>query len=93
MVIINEKRKKNQHKLMKDERKPFFFYVGFLSQTFTNYKTAGKGDGISLAPHYYFHPIHRYLDISQMIAAESSPLLIASSWTRTRNLWFPSTSH
>ena len=43
MVIINEKRKKNQHKLMKDERKPFFFYVGFLSQTFTNYKTAGKG--------------------------------------------------
>ena len=56
----------------------FFFNVGFLSQTFTNHRTAGKGEGISLTPHYYFHPLHRHLDISRAITAESSPLHIAS---------------
>ena len=34
-----------------------------------------------------------HLDISRKITAESSPLHIASSRTRTRNLWFPSASH
>ena len=24
----------------------------------------GKGEGISLTPHYHFHPLHRHLDIS-----------------------------
>ena len=52
----------------------------------------GKVEAISLTPLYYFHPLHRHLDISRVIAAESSPLHIASSWTRTGNLWFPSTS-
>ena len=52
----------------------------------------GKGEGISLTPHYHFHPLHRYLDISRAITAESSPLHIASSRTRTGNLWFPSAS-
>ena len=54
----------------------------------------GKG-GISLTPHYHFHHfhlLHRHLDISRAITAESSPLHISSSWTRTRKLWFPSTS-
>ena len=37
----------------------------------------------------YFHPLHRQLDISQVITVESSPLRIAGSWTQTRNLWFP----
>ena len=50
----------------------------------------GKREGISLAPHYHFHPPHRHLDISRAITAESSPLHIGSSRTRTRNLWFPS---
>ena len=50
----------------------------------------GKGEGISLTPHYYFHPLHRHLDISRVITAESSPLDIASTRTRTGNLWFPS---
>ena len=36
-----------------------------------------KGEGISLTPHYHFHPLHRRLDISRAIAAESSPLHIA----------------
>ena len=52
----------------------------------------GKGDGISLTPHYHFHPLHRHLDISWVITAESSPLHIGSCRTRTRNLWFPSAS-
>ena len=70
----------------------FFFYLGFLSRTFTNHRTAGEGEGISLTPHYHFHPLHRQLDISRAITAESSPLHIASSRARTRNLWFPSGS-
>ena len=37
----------------------------------------GKGEGISLTPHYHFHPLHRHLDISRVITAESSPLHIA----------------
>ena len=49
-----------------------------------------KGEGISLTPHYQFHSLHRHLDISRTITAESSPLHIASSRTRTGNLWFPS---
>ena len=52
----------------------------------------GKGEGISLTPRYHFHPFHRHLDISQVITAESSPLHIASSRTRTGNLWFPGAS-
>ena len=51
-----------------------------------------KGEGISLTPHYHFHPLHRHLDISRAITAESSPLHIGSSRTRTGNLWFPSAS-
>ena len=34
----------------------------------------GKGEGISLTPHYHFHPLHRHLDASRAITAESSPL-------------------
>ena len=52
----------------------------------------GNGEGISLTPHYYFHPLHRHLDISQAITAESSPLHIGNSRTQTENLWFPSAS-
>ena len=52
----------------------------------------GKGEGISLTPHYHFHPLHRRLHISRAVIAESSPLHIASSRTRTGNLWFPRAS-
>ena len=52
----------------------------------------GKGEGIYLTPLYHFHPLHRHLDISRAITAESSPLHIASSRTRNGNLWFPSAS-
>ena len=36
----------------------------------------GKGEGISLTPHYHFHPLHRHFDISRAITTESSPLYI-----------------
>ena len=52
----------------------------------------GKGEGIYLTPLYHFHPLHRDLDISRAMTAESSPLHIAGSRTRTGNLWFPSAS-
>ena len=52
----------------------------------------GKGESISLTPHYHFQPLHRHLDISRAITAEVSPLHIASCRSRTRSLWFPSAS-
>ena len=52
----------------------------------------GKGEGISLSPHYHFHPLHRHLGISRVITAGSSPVHIAISRARTGNLWFPSES-
>ena len=72
------------------------FFFSFLLEFFLDdhSRTAGlqgKGEGISLTPHYHFHPLHRHLDISQAITAESSPMHIASSRTRTGNLWCPST--
>ena len=48
----------------------------------------GKGEGFSLTPHYHFYSLHRHLDISWAITAENSPLHIASSRTRTRNLCY-----
>ena len=45
-----------------------------------------KGEAISLTPFYQFHPLHRHLDISRAITAESSPLRIPSGRTRTRSL-------
>ena len=64
-----------------------FFFLGFLSRTFANHRTAGNAEGNSLTPHYHFDPLHKHLDISWAITAESSPLHIASSRTQTGNLW------
>ena len=52
----------------------------------------GKGEAISLTPLYHLHPLHRHLDISRAITAESSPPHIASSRARTGNLWCSSAS-
>ena len=49
----------------------------------------GKVEGISLTPHYQFHPLNRNLDINRAITAESSPMHTRGSRTRTGNLWFP----
>ena len=60
--------------------------------SFTNVHDShdSKGEVVSLTPLYHFHPLHRHLDISRAITAESSPLHIVSSRARTGNLCFPS---
>ena len=75
-----------------DATQLLFSYLGLLSQTFMIHRQQGKGESISLTPLYHLHPLHKYLDIFWAITVESSPLHIASSRTRTRNLWFPSAS-
>ena len=47
----------------------FFFYLSFLSWTYSNHRTAGEGDGVCLTPHHHFHPLHRHLDINLVIIA------------------------
>ena len=70
----------------------FFLLFAFFFTNISNHRTAVKGEGISLTPHYHFHPFHRHLDVSRAITTEISPLHIASSRTRTKNLWFLRTS-
>ena len=43
----------------------------------------GGGGAVSLILIYHFQPLHRHLDISRVINAESSPLHIAGSRTQT----------
>ena len=68
----------------------FFFVCFFFLFSFTNIRESqglqGKREGVSLTSHYHFYPLHRHLDISRVITAESSPLHIASSRARTGNL-------
>ena len=47
---------------------------------------------VLLTPLYHFNPLQGHLNICRAITAESSPLHIASSRTRTGNLWFWSAS-
>ena len=70
----------------------FFFCLVFFHEHSLITGLQGKGEGISLTPQYHFHPLHRHLDVSRAITAESLPLHITSSRTRTGNLWFPSAS-
>ena len=62
-----------------------YIYLGFLSRIFTSHRTAGEEGGYLVSTTFHFH---RQLYISRAITAESSPLHIASSRTRTGNLWF-----
>ena len=88
-------------------KKPFFFYCKIKTPFFFFFRLSvffffhehsrftaqqGKGEGIYSTPLYHFHPLHRYLDISREVTAESSHLHIASSRTRTRILQFSSAS-
>ena len=73
--------------------KRFFFSSGFFFHEHSRItELQGKGEGISLSPHYQFHSLHRHLGINRANTAGSSPLHIASSRTRTGNLWFASAS-
>ena len=72
--------------------KYFFSIWVFLHEHSRLIGQQGKGEPISLSPLYHFHPLHRHLDISRGITAETSPLHIASSCTGIGNLWFPTAS-
>ena len=62
----------------------FFFLSGFFFHDHSGITgLQGKGEEISLTPHYHFHPLHRHLDISRAFTAENSPVDIGSSRTRT----------
>ena len=72
----------------------FFFYLGF---SFTNIHDSQdswrRGRGYLFNSSLSLHnPLAMHLDISWAITAEGSPLHIATSRTRTGNLWFPSAS-
>ena len=71
---------------------PSFFIWVFFHKHSRFIGQQGKGEAISLTPLYHFHQLNKYLDISQAITAEISPLYIASCRTRTRKFWFPSAS-
>ena len=80
------------YNLSKNEKKIcfrgiFFFPSGF---SFTNIDESqdcrGRRRTFFLTPYYYFHPLHRHLDISRAITAENGPPQIASNRTRTENL-------
>ena len=66
-----------------DEESSFFFFSIwiFFSEHSCFTGQQGKREAISLAPLYHFRPVHRHLDVSPAITAESSPLHIASRWT------------
>ena len=71
-----------------------FFSIGFFFHDHSWITgLQGKGEGISLTPHYHFHQLHRHLDTSWAITAESSPLHLGSSWTQTGNLWYSPSIH
>ena len=78
---------------MLQSRIRFFLFLFFLSGfSFTNIhdsQVSKRKGRLSLYPFYQFNSPHRHFDISQVNTAEKSPLRIASSHTRTGNLWFP----
>ena len=47
----------------------------------------GKGEAVSLTPFYNFHPLQRHLNINRTITAKRPLLHIASSRTKTGNIW------
>ena len=61
--------------------------MGFLSHDiYDSQDSWGRGMQFLISL-YRFHPLHEHWHISQAITAESSPLHMASGWTRKRNLW------
>ena len=67
-----------------------FFYLGFLSQTSTIYRTAAEGGGYFFNSSLPLPAASQTIDISWAITEENSPLHITSDRTRTENLWLPS---
>ena len=73
--------------LLRDLIMIFFFYLGFSFTSIHDSQDSRGGVGYVFNPLYHFHQFPRHLGIRRAIAAESSPLRIASSQTRTGNLW------
>ena len=71
-----------------------FFSILFLFHELSRFTgQQEKREAISLTPVSHFKLLRKHLDIIQAITAESSPLQIASRWTRTWNLWLIGASH
>ena len=49
----------------------FSIWIFFHNHSWTT-ELQGKDEGVSLNPHYHFHLLHRHLDISRVITAETS---------------------
>ena len=66
----------------------FFFYRVFFHEHSLFTGQQAKKQAISLTSLYHFHPLHRHQGISRVITAESLPLHIGSSRTRTGTFGF-----
>ena len=57
-----------------------FFTIWFFFHDYSRFaRQQDKGEAISLTPLYHSHSLHRHLDISLVITAESSPLLTSTT--------------
>ena len=65
-----------------------FFYMGFFHGHSRIAGLKRMSRDISLTPHYHFRLLHRHLDVSLAITAESSPLNIGSIWSQTGTFSF-----
>ena len=72
----------------------FEYLLSFVSRfSFTNiHESQGCRRKDRATPHYYFHPLHRHLNIGWVIIEDSSLFHIASRWTQIGNLWLLSIS-
>ena len=90
-TIRNWIQRKTQNKFLKFYYQPLIFYFYLFIFFHGHSRFTGqqeKDEVISLTPLYHFHPLPRHLDISRAITAASSPPHIASSWTRTGNIFW-----
>ena len=69
---------------MKKEIEDFCFYLGFLSQTFVNHRTAGEGGGYFFNSSLPLPPASQTRSTGWAITAESPPPHIANSSTQTQ---------
>ena len=72
------------------KREVFFSVLVFFHEHSQFIGQLGKREAISLTSLCHFHLPYRHLEISWVIAAESSSLHITISQTQTGNIWFPS---
>ena len=76
--------------IFKLQKEVFFFYLGFLSCTFTIHRTAGEGGGSLFNSSVPLPPVSQTLRHQPGdYCRELTSAHIASSQTLTVNLWFP----